>query len=108
MTRLRFPRCIALALILAAFLVIPASGAEVSRGGFNSSSVNLRIPLWHLLTGLWAKAGCVIDPNGSCRPIQSKEGCVIDPDGRCRVAPVRSSADAGCDIDPSGRCLPGH
>jgi hypothetical protein len=48
---------------------------------------------WTLLTGLWAKEGCGIDPDGHCTtrptapapvvPEQVDTGCGIDPDGRC-------------------------
>ncbi|HEX3126716.1 MAG TPA: hypothetical protein VH394_05245 [Thermoanaerobaculia bacterium] len=46
-------------------------------------------PLWGLLRS-WSKpaleAGCIMDPDGSCRPAapQADEGCIMDPDGKCR------------------------
>jgi hypothetical protein len=45
---------------------------------------------WSLLTGIWTKEGCNIDPNGRCLP-----SLVISPE---------NSADTGCQIDPGGRC----
>jgi hypothetical protein len=56
---------------------------------------------WALLTSVWAKTGCNIDPNGRC----TKEGCNIDPNGRCAPAPVPvNRMDTGCNIDPDSRC----
>lgn len=58
-----------------------------------------------LLGGVWADAGCILDPGG--RP-SADEGCIIDPDGACANAgciidPDGSpSTDEGCIIDPSG------
>jgi len=42
--------------------------------------------LWDWWTGLWADAGCIIDPGGRCAPAPSQdEGCIIDPNGgACR------------------------
>jgi len=45
---------------------------------------------WTLLTSLWSKTGCHIDPNGSC---------VSDP-----VQQPLPTADIGCNIDPNGGC----
>jgi hypothetical protein len=45
---------------------------------------------WSLLTVLWTKEGCHIDPNGRC---------VTSPPA---VTPL--AADTGCNIDPNGRC----
>jgi hypothetical protein len=53
------------------------------------ASASLLGRAWNLLTALW-----------------DKEGCGIDPDGRC-IAPapvVPAQADTGCGIDPNGRC----
>jgi len=65
-----------------------------------------------LLTSLWLKGGCTMDPNGRCAPgSQSRsidEGCTIDPNGRCAPHPQTQSTDEGCTIDPLGRCTPGH
>ncbi|HEX9940664.1 MAG TPA: hypothetical protein VGG03_01510 [Thermoanaerobaculia bacterium] len=41
--------------------------------------------LGSLLTGIWSKAGCTIDPWGRCTP-------------------STPAADAGCTIDPLGGC----
>ena len=48
--------------------------------------------VWSLLTSLW-----------------DKTGCNIDPDGRCVTGPapapvVPAQADTGCNVDPNGRC----
>jgi hypothetical protein len=70
---------------------------------------------WSLLTGLWADAGCIIDPHGcvtgqapAALP-QLDEGCAIDPHGCLpghASTPLRQT-DAGCALDPHGGCLPG-
>ena len=44
--------------------------------------------VWDFLTGVWARGGCDIDPDGRCVP---------------RPSPT-ADLDYGCDIDPSGRC----
>jgi hypothetical protein len=51
--------------------------------------------VWSLLTGLWTKEGCHIDPSGGhCNPTPSpspsgplKAGCHIDPSGVPRCDP---------------------
>ncbi len=57
--------------------------------------------LWHSLTAIWAKAGCIIDPHhGGCTTTD-----VTPLHGPDEVpAP---SADEGCIIDPHGGCRPG-
>lgn len=37
---------------------------------------------WGWWAGLWADAGCIIDPGGRCTPAPSQDaGCIIDPNG---------------------------
>jgi hypothetical protein len=84
-------------LLLVAVLATPwASAASLQPEGPRVTqaldSVPLFGPVWRMLQNAWAKAGCMIDPDGRC----VKEGCMIDPDGRC--------AKAGCRLDPDGRC----
>jgi hypothetical protein len=59
-----------------------------------------------LLTAIWTKEGCGIDPLGGCAPSMptSDSGCTIDPLGGC--ATNTSNSDAGCVIDPWGSCGP--
>ena len=45
---------------------------------------------WTLLTSLWSKTGCQIDPSGRC---------ASDP-----VQQPLPTADIGCNIDPNGGC----
>lgn len=93
------------ALVLAAFLV--AAPAAQARPVYDDSSVFARI--WSLVTGLWNKNGCIVDPDGYCLPgigegdPTIENGCVIDPSGQCVNEPVTKN---GCQIDPSGRCIP--
>ncbi len=66
--------------------------------------------LWNVLGSLWTnKAGCIIDPLGSCSaeplPI-AKAGCRVDPLGSCSTNPAPTSK-AGCSIDPLGACASG-
>ena len=65
---------------------------------------------WSLLTGLWTKEGCQIDPSGRCLPaappLPTKEGCQIDPGGRCQPAPSPLPTKEGFNLDPNRRCLP--
>jgi hypothetical protein len=67
---------------------------------------------WNLLAGVWAKAGCTINPWGQCDAspsmLKTKEGPGTDPLGRFVVNQAPNTADAGCRIDPWGQCLPGH
>jgi hypothetical protein len=60
----------------------PVNGAELAPLALVSRA-------WSLLTSLW-----------------SKTGCHIDPDGRCVSEPIQPlpTADAGCNIDPNGGC----
>lgn len=65
--------------------------------------------LWGWLSHVWAKNGCMIDPNGRCSlgtvPSGADNGCGIDPHGGCHpVASPLPTADNGCGIDPWGRC----
>lgn len=67
-----------------------------------------------LLTSVWLKTGCGMDPWGRCTPATSQildtdTGCRIDPLGRCTPAATQTQGtDAGCTIDPNGRCAPNH
>jgi hypothetical protein len=44
---------------------------------------------WRLLSRIWSKEGCMIDPNGICVPepsagtTTSDNGCGLDPHGGC-------------------------
>lgn len=65
---------------------------------------HLRVFLGALWSAAAADEGCIMDPDGACRPAPpeaSDEGCGMDPSGACRPAPQNSS-DAGCIMDPSG------
>lgn len=94
------------ALVLAAFLL--AAPAAQARPLYDDSSVLARI--WSLVTGLWSKNGCRIDPDGYCLPgigegdPTIENGCVIDPSGQCVSEPVTTKN--GCIVDPDGRCRP--
>jgi len=61
--------------------------------------------VWDWWTGLWAEAGCGIDPGGCPASPETDEGCGLDPGGRCVPAP---SPDEGCGIDPGGATCPDH
>ncbi|HEV7507221.1 MAG TPA: hypothetical protein VGS07_20190 [Thermoanaerobaculia bacterium] len=81
-------------LLLLAVLVAPwASAAGRPAGLPGPGAVSAPAPLdlfgsaLRLLTRLWSKEGCRIDPSGRCAPLStptSDTGCRIDPDGLCR------------------------
>lgn len=94
-------RCKVIVLLLCALLT--ASGAF-------AAPVPLEIlsRAWGLITSLWTKTGCHIDPLGRCTPEPQKTGCGVDPNGGC-VAQLTASpqqTETGCAIDPFGRCHP--
>jgi hypothetical protein len=81
--------------IFAALLLVPwaASAAPRSPAELRASSSGLLPQLWSLIAGLWADAGCILDPSGLCKSSQGS------------AAPVSpASLDEGCILDPSGRC----
>ncbi|HSK79788.1 MAG TPA: hypothetical protein VLQ45_25260 [Thermoanaerobaculia bacterium] len=95
------------AVVLAA--VLAAAPAAQARPIHSDSNVLTRI--WSLVTGLWSKNGCRIDPDGYCIPgtgegdITIENGCVIEPNGQCATgSPVTTKN--GCRLDPDGRCIP--
>jgi len=86
-------------LLLAVTLLVPcvASAAPRSPVELPTASPALKQRFWNLLTGLWAEAGCILDPSG----------------GSCVVAQSTAPAppaflDEGCGLDPSGRCGSNH
>jgi len=94
MVGLRFPRRLAVLLVLAALFASPVLGveprprAEVRKSDFVATLASkIRVEL-SSLGRLWSKVGCIIDPNGVCS---------TDP-----VTPNILDLDAGCIIDPNG------
>lgn len=72
------------------------------------------IQAWGLLSSLWAKGGCGLDPSGTCLksapPLQGEEGCGLDPDGRCLRSTTTQTTpldpgEGGCGLDPNGLCV---
>jgi hypothetical protein len=121
-------RLLAVLVVVLGLGVVPVAAAPVERGAgpVAHRPVGFFDSLGNLLTGLWIKAGCTIDPWGHCAAstattdagcgidpwghcasgtVTPKEGCRIDPWGRCIVSPA---TDAGCRIDPLGGCAPAH
>ncbi|HET9211094.1 MAG TPA: hypothetical protein VFR03_11885 [Thermoanaerobaculia bacterium] len=83
---MRTSRTLAAALVLSALLVGPV-GATPPKAKPGPASILSQA--WSLVLQIWRKAGCEIDPHGSCAiaPVPSNStdvGCGIDPDGRCR------------------------
>ena len=82
-------------------LVSPSAWAREGPAGRTEQPAKVSKPLplnllssaWTLLTGLWAKEGCGIDPDGHC---------VTAPATAAPVVPEQ--VDTGCGIDPDGRC----
>lgn len=105
MRRSRPGRLVLFAVLAAAVLVNPAPLRAAS----------LLDRLWSALTGVWAEAGCIIDPNGGCGASPAApgtdEGCIIDPHGGCAAVLIEPPApaptpDEGCILDPHGGCAP--
>jgi hypothetical protein len=94
-----------------AVLVNPAWGANPERQPLRAADLLDR--LWSTLTGIWAEAGCIIDPHGGCGTSPTAPGtdagCIIDPNGGCaavQAEPPAPRTDEGCIIDPNGGCAP--
>jgi hypothetical protein len=106
-------RVIGLLLILAVAVPLTASPIHSSDPVHFEATAPLA-SLWGWLSHVWAKNGCMIDPNGPCLPATGSipappagadDGCGIDPSGRCQSAPnPLPAAENGCGIDPNGRC----
>jgi len=97
MSRFRRLAAFTLALVLASSLAMaaPRHGVSSPKAAAGSSTAEMLFShLWGWLTGMWSKEGCVIDPNGHCKPGSGTT-----------VAPPGDSGDEGCIIDPSGSCL---
>jgi hypothetical protein len=92
----RFRRSLAILTLALALAPLPALAATDQGTGLFTS-------LWDWLSGVWADAGCIIDPGGCTGGTGADEGCIIDPSGWCAPAP---STDEGCGIDPSGGACP--
>jgi hypothetical protein len=124
MARLSFPSRVVLVLLLAVILAGPALAAqprprlEARQGAFLTVFSELRVQIWRLLSGLWEKNGCSIDPHGGtvCNngstvvgTGQEKNGCIADPNGGsvCNngsTVVVTDQVDEGCSLDPHGGC----
>jgi hypothetical protein len=110
-------------LVFSLVLAAPWYAAATQLGSYPGSSVRQvsaapreLFGFWRWLTGLWAKEGCIIDPNGSpaCKPtsagepdpddpmVNAKEGCILDPNGKPTCSSDPASTDAGCILDPNG------
>ena len=70
MRRLRVPVLVLLTLLAAPWSAAAEPGDLFSR-------------FLRLLSGLWEKEGCIIDPHGRCAPVSADAGCTIDPSGAC-------------------------
>lgn len=100
--------------LLAATLVTPWAGAADLRPETSTPQtvaslgpLGLFDQIWVLLTGLWNKEGCVIDPDGlhaTGGTGSGDEGCILDPSGLC-VAATPVQGEEGCVIDPNGLCI---
>jgi hypothetical protein len=91
-------RSIGLLLLTLTLLASAAFAAGGPAGRHQQSAVAKPAPAtllsraWSLLTALWDKEGCHIDPNGRCVT------------GPASAPVVPAQADSGCNIDPNGRC----
>lgn len=107
-------------LLIGAVLIVSWSVSAASRHVIPSRTVVVSPApplvlgrLWSLLTSVWGKTGCRIDPNGRCvtspgpgLTSPADTGCHIDPNGciAAKAASPANPADEGCNIDPDGRC----
>jgi len=86
---------VVLVLLLAAVLAAPAIAAQPRARTENKPAAviaavvsALRVHVWTLLSSIWEKNGCGIDPHGGCTSsttttVQSDAGCGLDPHGGC-------------------------
>jgi len=66
--------------------------------------------LWSFLSSLWGesatKAGCGVNPLGSCNTTpqsQPKAGCSVNPWGSCTSSPQpQPQTEEGCGVNPYG------
>jgi hypothetical protein len=107
---MRVLRLLAVLVLCLALGVSQASASPIRReaapqaSSFNFHDVLGR--LGSLLSGLWSKEGCRIDPWGRCATNTAPStdaGCGIDPLGCANSTPA---AETGCGIDP-WRCPKG-
>ena len=102
-------------LLLAACLALPWPAAAAPRKEAPASAHSAFLSqAWSFLQGLWADAGCWIDPDGRCVTGNTQPatdtGCGLDPGGRCVTGgasvahPNPPSLDEGCGLDPGGLC----
>jgi hypothetical protein len=118
MHRIQRVRIVLAALLLMASTGLPAWGEELrSREEARPARLaalarSAAALFWSRLTGLWEKAGCILDPNGGCAAGQSTaetdEGCGLDPNGGCAAGQSTAETEAGCGIDPHGGCAAGR
>lgn len=100
----RAGRFVVLGLML--FVLVPPAW-----GGTFERQADLLNRLWETLTGIWAEAGCILDPHGGCGTTPDA-GCILDPNGGgCSAVQTEPPATApraaeGCIIDPNGGCAP--
>ena len=90
MVRAFLPKA-ALLLVLILLVAAPIQAAGTRAAGsppIDSAARAIFTQVWEFLTGVWARNGCDIDPNGRCVPRPNPaadldNGCNIDPNGRC-------------------------
>lgn len=88
MVRAFLPRAVLL-LVLTLILAAPMQAAgPAGSPPAEPAAKSILTQVWDLLTGVWARSGCTIDPDGRCVPppsptIEIDSGCTIDPNGRC-------------------------
>lgn len=73
-----------------------------------SPGTEIMVQAWNLLSRLWNKGGCGLDPSGLCLksapPVQGEGGCGLDPNGLCVNSAPPIPGEGGCGLDPSGLC----
>jgi hypothetical protein len=103
---------IVLLVLLSGFTVVSPAAAEPRPGPALSPLATALERLWSLVSVVWLKNGCGLDPDGACAPAApatTENGCWIDPSGVRRCEPVApTTTKNGCRIDPDGvpRCEP--
>jgi hypothetical protein len=111
--RLSRPGRFVFVVLLLSLLVNPAWGANFERQRLPAADLLDR--LWSTFTGIWAEAGCILDPHGGCGTSPAAPGmdagCIIDPNGGCAAVQNEPPApaprtDEGCILDPNGGCAP--
>jgi len=98
------------ALLLTTALLFPGPAAAEPWNAHHWIPGDLLTRLSGLITSIWNKEGCILDPHGACvassSSAQEKAGCKLDPHGACieSQSTPGPTQKIGCGLDPHGVC----